>query len=103
MDREKRLQSVGSLIGRAAGHGVLYGNTQREAILYTNQAEDKFRRLGKLYRGEARIISSRALLVGTETLRDAFAKQKITVVSGADEALRLLPGEIERLIRALSD
>ena len=40
-DRDRRLQSVGSPLGRAAGHGVLYGVLQREAVLYVNEAREK--------------------------------------------------------------
>lgn len=100
-DRDRRLQSVGSLLGRAAGHGVLYGVLQREAVLYVNQAKEKMRALGKLHRGEDGTITDRAAVTGSDTIAEAFKQHKKVQPESEAEALSLLPREIERCWRKM--
>ena len=95
-DRDRRLQSIGSLLGRAAGHGVLYGVLQREAVLYVNEAKEKMRALGKLHRGEEGTIKDRAAMTGSDTIAEAFKQNKKVQPKSNAEALSLLPREIER-------
>lgn len=100
-DRDRRLQSIGSLLGRAAGHGVLYGVLQREAVLYVNEAKEKMRALGKLHRGEEGTIKDRAAMTGSDTIAEAFKQNKKVQPKSETEALSLLPPEIERCWRKL--
>lgn|GEM_PF-4055113 len=100
-DRDKRLQSIGSLLGRAAGHGVLYGMAQRETILYVNEARDKLRSLGKLHKGDEDVIKGRAALTGADTIDEAFKEKKRALPPSADAAKALLPQEIDRCWRKL--
>lgn len=95
------MKGIGSLVGRSAGHGVLYGPDQREAVLYRNQAAEKMRGLGKLFRGEEDILRERAMETGRDTIREAFAERKVTRTKSEGEALAMLPGEIERVLRQL--
>jgi len=97
-ERARRLQAVGSLLGRAAGHGVLYGPLQREVFLYSEQARERLDDLGKLRPGESEEIRSRALKVGEGTVREAFARGKRVLPSSLAEALSVLPGEVDRLL-----
>ena len=98
-DRDRRLQSIGSLLGRAAGHGVLYGAVQREAILYVNEAKEKIRALGKMHQGEDGKIKDRAAVTGSDTITEAFRQNKTVQPKSEAEALSLLPLEIERCWR----
>lgn len=98
-DRDRRLQGVGSLLGRAAGHGVLYGVLQREAVLYVNEAREKMRALGRLQRGEDVTIKDRAAVTGGDTIAEAFRQNQKVQPKSEAEALRLLPPEIERCWR----
>ena len=93
------MQDVGSLLGRAAGHGVLYGVLQREAVLYVNEAREKMRALGRLHRGEDVTIKDRAAVTGGDTIAEAFRQNKKVQPKSEAEALRLLPPEIERCWR----
>ncbi len=96
-DRNKVLQAIGSLLGRSAGHCVLYGDDQREVILYREQARSKLLSVWRLHRGEEGVIKTRARQIGGDTIKHAFreADSKTGVlVKDVDAGIAALDTEI---------
>jgi hypothetical protein len=98
--RRKRIQGVGALIGQSAAHGALYGELQRERVLYEGQARDELEEIGRLNDNEWKDLKAVALTRGMRQIREAVPKGKVPPEVG-DRAIARLAEEIDRLLEGI--
>jgi len=98
--RRTNLQSIGSLIGQAVAHGLLYGGKNREKLLYEWQARDKAERFGRISDEERDFVTVEAVRKGGRQIREAERSGKITVIESRN-AERLLDNEVDSVVGKL--
>jgi len=88
------------LIGQAAAHGIMYGDEDRERILYLHQALDKTERFGSINDKERDFVIFQAIHKGGRQIREAERYGKISA-DAAYDAQHLLSSAVHSLVARL--
>ena len=98
--RRTNLRSIGSLIGQAVAHGLLYGGKNREKMLYEWQARDKAEGFGRISDEEKDFVAVEAVRKGRRQIREAERSGKINIIESRN-AQCLLDNEVDSVLGKL--
>lgn len=101
MSRKKQLQAGCSLIDRSAAHAALYGQTNRERLLYDVQASEKLAGI-RMNASEADACGERAIAVGLRQVNDSFFDKDKNHKYDYEETLQIFHRTVGELVNFYS-